>query len=126
MPIRIFSILLGLLLPTAVSAQSPWNNTSWPDDVAVARRLGYLSGTVSLCPNLEIDPQEKTRFLALGKVRDDDIVNRGRLRQDFEDQEHAALEQELDPECALVLLTNRGLLRLRPGEPEPKGRGFIR
>jgi hypothetical protein len=126
MPIRIPSILLGLLLPTAVSAQSTWNNTPWPDDIAVARHLGYLSGTISLCPNLEIDAREKARLLALAKVRDDDIGNGGRLRQDFEDQERAAREQELDPECALVFLQYRGLLRLRPGEPEPKPGGFIR
>jgi hypothetical protein len=35
------------------------------------------------------------------------------------------LHQQLDSECAGVLQGNRGVLRLRPGEPEPTGSGFV-
>jgi hypothetical protein len=122
---RVLLVLFGLVLPATVLAQSTWNRTSWPDDVAVARLLGYLSGIESRCRNLEIDAQGKARFLSLSKVLDGDIGHGGRLRQHFEEQEQLALHQELDSECAMVLRTHRGLLRLRPGEPEPKGDGFI-
>jgi hypothetical protein len=127
MPARALLILLGLALSATALAQSRWNLTTWPDDVAVARLLGYLSGIESRCPNLEIDSQGRASFLERGNVLPGDIERGGRLRQHFEEQERLALyHHELDSECAMVLSSFRGMLRLRPGEPEPKGKGFIR
>jgi hypothetical protein len=126
MPARVLLILLGLALPAMALAQSEWNLTTWPDDVAVARLLGYLSGVESRCRNLEINGQERARFLELANVLPRDIEKGGRLRQHFEEQERLALHhQEFDSECAMVLRMHPAMLRLRPGEPEPKGTGFI-
>jgi hypothetical protein len=126
MPARVLLILLGLALSATALAQSEWNLTTWPDDVAVARHLGYLSGIESRCPNLEIDGQQRARFLELGKVSAGDLEKGGRLRQHFEEQERLALHHhKFDSECAMVLRMHSAILRLRPGEPEPKGPGFI-
>jgi hypothetical protein len=125
MSIRLLLILFGLMLPATALAQSTWNQTFRPDDVAVARLLGYLSGIESRCRNLEVDGQIRASFLERGNVSLQDLDKGGRLRQHFEDQERLALQQDLDSECAMVLSTHRGILRLRPGEPEPKGSGFI-
>jgi hypothetical protein len=125
MSARIILFLLGLMLPATALAQSAWNRTLRPDDVAVARLLGYLSGIESRCRNLEVDAQVRASFLDRGKVSPQDLDKGGRLRQHFEDQERLALQQDLDTECAMVLNSHRGILRLRPGQPEPKGPGFI-
>jgi hypothetical protein len=101
------------------------NLTTYPDDQAAARAIGYLTGVVEKCPNLEITPEGYADLLAMRKLVAEDLQPGGKMHRYFEQRRAVASQQEFDFGCVGVLSTNT-TLRLKPGYPTPTGPGHTR
>lgn len=119
------STLLVCLLGISPGIAQIRNATGAPDDQAAAQVIGYLTGVIEKCPNLEITPEGYAELLKMGKLVAEDLQPGGRMHRYFEERRALAYRQAFDHECAGVL-SYHTTLRLKPGHPTPTGRGYTR
>ena len=126
-PLSLLGTLVSILLLTSSSPNAREAvRAAAVSDLAAARTLGYMSGVVEKCPNLEMTPQADLRILKVSNLKAEDIAPGGRLRKVYEARRDLALRHEFDAECAAVLTMMRELLQVKSGQPAPTGPGYLR